>query len=58
MKLLSVPSVEVISANPNLEFLNMAMDIEFGALEIGGKYEIISKKNLAEIPVTRSGEFK
>jgi hypothetical protein len=49
--------MDIISANPNLEFLNMALDIEFGDLEIGGNYEIVSKKTLAGIPVTNSGEF-
>jgi len=42
----------IISANPNLEFLNTALDIDFGALEIGGNYE-----TLAEIPATSSDEF-
>lgn len=50
--------MDIISANTKLEFLNMALDIEFRALEIGGNYEIVSKKTLAEIPVTSSGEFK
>ena len=49
--------MDIISAKPNLEFLNMALDIDFGALAIEGNYEIFSKKTLAEIPVTRSGEF-
>ena len=49
--------MNVVSANPNLEFLNMALDIDFGALEIGGNYEIVCKKTLTEIPVTSSGKF-
>jgi hypothetical protein len=49
--------MDIISANPNLEFLNMALDIEFGAVEIGGNYDIASKKTLAEIPVTSSVEI-
>jgi hypothetical protein len=47
----------VASVNPNLEFLNLGLDIELGTLQIGGKFEIISKNVLAEIPVTSSGEF-
>ena len=57
MKLLSVPSIDVISANPNLEFLNMAMDIDLGTVYVGGNFEIVSKNTLVEIPVTSSGEF-
>jgi len=57
MKLISVPSIDIKSANPNLEFLNMALDIDFGTLYIGGNFEIVSKNTLAEIPVTSSGEF-
>jgi hypothetical protein len=49
--------MDIISANPNLEFLNMALDIDFGALEVAGNFETVSKKTLAEIPVTSSGEF-
>jgi hypothetical protein len=55
--LLSVPSTDVISANPNLEFLNLALNIEFGTVYVGGSFEIVSKTTLAEIPVTSSGEF-
>jgi hypothetical protein len=57
VKLLSVPSIEVTSANPNLEFLNMALNIDFGTVYVGGSFEIVSKKTLAEIPATISGEF-
>jgi hypothetical protein len=57
MKLISVPSIDIKSANPNLEFLNMALDIDFGTLQVGGSFEIVSKNALAEIPVTSSGEF-
>jgi hypothetical protein len=57
VKLLNVPSIDVISANPNLEFLNMALDIDFGTVYVGGNFEIVSKNTLAEIPVTSSGEF-
>jgi len=57
MKLINVPSIDIKSANPNLEFLNMALDIDFGTLYIGGNFEIVSKNALAEIPVTSSGEF-
>jgi hypothetical protein len=57
IKLPSVPSIDIISTNPNLEFLNMDLDIEFGPLEVTGNFEIISKKALTEIPDTPSGEF-
>jgi hypothetical protein len=57
LKLLSVPSFYVISANPNLEFLNLALDIDFGTIQVGGNFEIVSKKILTEIPVASSGEF-
>jgi hypothetical protein len=35
----------------------MALDIDFGPLEVAGNFEIFSKKILAEIPTTASGEF-
>jgi hypothetical protein len=35
----------------------MALDIDFGSLEIAGNFEIFSKETLAEIPVTGFGEF-
>jgi hypothetical protein len=57
LKLLNVPSIDIISAKPNLEFLNLALDIALGTIQIGGNFEIFSKKILAEIPVTGSGEF-
>nr|AGT15837.1 50MGP [Reticulitermes flavipes] len=57
LKLLNVPSIDVTSANANLEFLNLALDIDFGTLQVGGNFEVVSKKTLAEIPVTSSGEF-
>jgi hypothetical protein len=57
LKLLNVPSFEVISANPNLEFLNLALDIDLGTIQVGGNFEIVNKKILTEIPVTTSGEF-
>ncbi|GFG32445.1 hypothetical protein Cfor_02543, partial [Coptotermes formosanus] len=57
LKLLNAPSIDVISANPNLEFLNLGVDIDFGTLQVGGNFEIVSKNALAEIPVTSSGEF-
>jgi hypothetical protein len=57
LKLLSVPSIDIISANPNLEFLNLALDIDFGDLQVAGNFEVVSKKTLAEIPITSSGEF-
>jgi hypothetical protein len=57
LKLLNVPSIDVISANPNLDLLNLALNIDFGTILIGGNFEIISKKILTEIPVTSSGEF-
>ena len=57
MKLLSVPSIDVTTANPNLEFLNLALDIDVGTLHVGGNFEIVSKNTLDEIPVTSSGEF-
>jgi hypothetical protein len=47
----------VASANPNLEFLNLGLDIELGTVEVGGRFEIISKNVLAEIPVTSTGNF-
>jgi hypothetical protein len=52
-----VPSIDIISINPNLEFLNMALDIDFGPLEVTGNFEIFNKKILAGIPTTPSGEF-
>ena len=57
LKLLNVPSIDVISANPNLDLLNLALNIDFSTILIGGNFEIISKKILTEIPVTSSGEF-
>lgn len=57
MKLINVPSIEVTSSNPNLEFLNMALNIDFDTVYVGGSFEIVSKRTLAEIPATTSGEF-
>ncbi|PNF26093.1 hypothetical protein B7P43_G04917, partial [Cryptotermes secundus] len=57
LKLVNAPVVDVASAKPNLEFLNLGLDIELGTLQVGGKFEIISKNVLAEIPVTSSGDF-
>ena len=57
MKLLNVPSIDLTSVNPNLEFLNVALNIDFGTVYVGGNFEIISKNTLAEVPVTSSGEF-
>jgi hypothetical protein len=57
LKLVNVPVVDVKSAIPNLEFLNLGLDIELGTIEIGGKFEITSKYVLTEIPATTSGEF-
>jgi hypothetical protein len=57
LKLLNVPSIDVISANSNLDLLNLALNIDFGTILIGGNFEIVSKKIVAEIPVTSSGEF-
>jgi hypothetical protein len=47
----------VASARPNLEFLNLGLDIDLGTLQVGGRFEIISKNVLAEIPVTSSGNL-
>ena len=57
LKLLNVPSIDVISANPNLEFLSLALDIDFDTIQVGGNFKIISKKILTEILITSSGEF-
>jgi hypothetical protein len=57
LKLINAPVIDVTSANPNLEFLNLGLDIDLGSLEVGGNFEIISKNVLAEIPVTSSGEL-
>ena len=57
LKLLNGPSFDVISANPNLDFLSLALDIDLGTIEVGGNFEIVSKKIVTEIPVTSSGEF-
>jgi hypothetical protein len=57
VKLINVPSIDITSANPNLEFLNMALDVEFGDAIIGGSFEVLSKNTLAEFPVVSSGEF-
>jgi hypothetical protein len=57
LKLLNVPFIDAISANPNLEFLNLALDIDFDTIQVGGNFEIVSKKILTEIPVKSSGEF-
>jgi hypothetical protein len=57
LKLVNVPVIDLTSANPNLEFLNLGLDIDLGTLQIGGRFEIISKNVLAELPVTSSGEF-
>jgi hypothetical protein len=57
VQLLSVPSFDVTTANPNLEFLNMALDVDFDSVHVGGNFEIVSKNTLVEIPVTSSGEF-
>jgi hypothetical protein len=57
VKIINVPSIDVKAANPNLEFLNMALNIDFGTVYVGGSFEIVSKKTLAEIPVISSGEF-
>jgi hypothetical protein len=57
VKLVNVPSIDVTSAKPDLEFLNMVLNIDFGTVYVGGSFEIYSKKTLAEIPVTSSGEF-
>jgi hypothetical protein len=57
LKLLNVPSIDIVSASPNLDLLNMALNIDFGTILVGGNFEIVSKKIMAEIPVTSSGEF-
>jgi hypothetical protein len=57
LKLVNAPAVDVASAQPDLEFLNLGLDIELGTLQVGGRFEIISKNVLAEIPVTSSGDF-
>lgn len=57
MKLLSSPSMEVKSVSPNLEFQNLALDIDFGSVEVGGNFKIVSKKLRTELPATGSGEF-
>jgi hypothetical protein len=57
VKLINVPSIDITSANPNLEFLNMALDFDFGTVYVGGHFEIVSKNTLAEIPAASSGEF-
>jgi hypothetical protein len=57
LKLLNVPSIDAISVKPNLEFLNLALDIDFDTIQVGGNFEIVGKKILAEIPITGSGEF-
>lgn len=57
LKLLSELSIDVKSAKPNLEFLNLALDIDFGTIQVGGNFEIVSKKFSTEIPVIISGEF-
>jgi hypothetical protein len=57
LKLVNVPVIDIKSANPNLEFLNLGLNIDLGTVEIGGKFEIISKNILDEIPITSSGEF-
>jgi hypothetical protein len=57
LKLLNAPSMELIYAHPNLEFLNLALDIDFGSLEVGGNFQIVSKNPKTELPATSSGEF-
>jgi hypothetical protein len=57
MKLISVPSIDIKSANPTLEFLNLALDIDFETVSVGGNFEIVSKKIFTKIPDTSSGEF-
>jgi hypothetical protein len=47
----------VISSTPDLEFLNLGLDIDLGTLEVGGSFHITSKNVLSELPVTSSGEF-
>jgi hypothetical protein len=57
VKLINVPSLEITSADPNLEFLNMALEVDFGTVQVGGSFEVVSKNTLTEIPVVSSGEF-
>jgi hypothetical protein len=57
MELINVPRVDVTSSKPNLEFLNMALNIDFGTVYVKGNFEVVSKKTLEEIPVRSSGEF-
>jgi hypothetical protein len=49
--------MEVKSVSPNLEFQNLALDIDFGSVEVGGNFKIVSKKLRTELPATGSGEF-
>jgi hypothetical protein len=48
----------VTSANPDLEFLNLGLEINLGTLEVGGSFHIASKSILSELPVTGSGNLK
>jgi hypothetical protein len=42
---------------PNLEFLNLGLDIGLGTLQVAGNFEIINKNVFSEIPVSSSGEL-
>jgi hypothetical protein len=57
LQLVNVPVIDVTSANPDLEFLNLGLDIDLGTLEVGGSFHITSKNVLSELPVTSSGDL-
>jgi hypothetical protein len=48
----------VTAANPDLEFLNLGLEIDLGTLEVGGSFHIASKNILSELPVTSSGNLQ
>ncbi|XP_069668972.1 uncharacterized protein [Periplaneta americana] len=56
-KLVNVPAIDVSDLKPNLEFLNMALDLSLGSLKVEGSYEVSSKATIAIIPVTNVGTF-
>ncbi|XP_021915921.1 uncharacterized protein LOC110827999 isoform X2 [Zootermopsis nevadensis] len=57
LRLVNVPHIDVTAVKPNLEFLNLALDVDLGTLQVGGKFEVTSKNVFSDIPVFSSGEI-
>ncbi|PSN42584.1 hypothetical protein C0J52_08711 [Blattella germanica] len=57
VKLSNSPVVGINYVKPNLEFLNMGVDVDLGSLEVTGSFKVASKSVLSVIPATTIGEF-